>query len=191
MGDSNFIERSKAFTLIELMVVMGIIAIFASVAVPGFKTAYQNMKREETIEEASVFLEACRSFYLVKNEFPSDSQPGEINTELKWALPKYLYKGSKFTKEPYSGGYYDIENWENDSTRFNKYGLTYFSLRFVDNKFLNFFKNKLEERLGRNCFADNWVWEKSNYTLLIPFSEQPGKAEMQKEARSKYRNRYY
>ncbi len=184
-------KKNKAFTLIELMVVMGIIAIFASVAVPGFKTAYQNMKREETIEEASAFLEACRSFYLVKNEFPSDSQPGKINTEMKWALPKYLYKGSVLTKEPYSGGYYDIENWENDSTHFNKYGLTFFSLRFVDNKFLNFFENKLTERLGRNCFSVEWSNGKSNYTLLIPFSEQPGKAEMQKETRSKYRNRYY
>ena len=56
------------FTLIEMMVVIGIIAILSSFVVPGIKKAYDDFKLRQTYDNINIVMQAMRSYYLIFNE---------------------------------------------------------------------------------------------------------------------------
>ena len=58
----------SGFTLIEMMVVIGIIAILGAVIVPGFKKIYSDFRMMETYNMLDSILSSMRSFYLIRNE---------------------------------------------------------------------------------------------------------------------------
>ena len=58
----------RGFTLIEMMVVIGIIAILAMWAIPGVKKVYNDFKMRGTIDKIDMLASAMRSCYLVFNE---------------------------------------------------------------------------------------------------------------------------
>ncbi len=72
-----------AFTLIELMVVVGIITILGVIVGPGFKKAYDDYNVTKTIDEAKALLNTVRSYYLIYNELPSDMNPGHLEKKVE------------------------------------------------------------------------------------------------------------
>ena len=105
------------FTLIEMMVVIGIIAIITLWAVPGIKKAYEDFKIKETLSHVDTFVSSFRSFYLIKNEFPEDSGNNYVKTKYAWCLPNSYYTRTLRNSEyqlnikPYQATAYDIDNW--------------------------------------------------------------------------------
>lgn len=121
-------KRLIGFTLLELMVVLGIISIIGIVVGPGFKKAYDDYNTTKTIDEAKALLNAVRSYYLIYNELPSDVYPSYLEKKLSCFLPSLYYNKIEKTMEennkpgydlnikPYGGSSYDIDVWyaEND-----------------------------------------------------------------------------
>ena len=130
LGHSTANKR-VGFTLIEMMVVIGIIAIVVGGAIPGLKKAYQNFKINQTLDHMNTFMSAFKSFYLVKNEFPGDSKANYLNIDYTWCLPSDYYTRTLSNSEyqlnitPYQGTFYDIDNWLDFDRHRQFYGTIY------------------------------------------------------------------
>jgi len=61
--------RSRGFTLVELMIVVAIIGILASVAIPGFLNYQLTSKREEAFANLSALAKAQKSYHAEFNDF--------------------------------------------------------------------------------------------------------------------------
>lgn len=109
------------FTLIEMMVVIGIIAIITLWAVPGIRKAYEDFKFRQTFDELNTFVSSFRAFYLVQNEFPADSGNNYIKTYYAWCLPSSYYTRTvqdsqyRLNVQPYKATSYDVDNWFHNS----------------------------------------------------------------------------
>ena len=57
----------KGFTLIEMMVVIGIIAILSSVAIPGLRTLYRTYKTYEAYDQADTLIRTLTAYNLIMN----------------------------------------------------------------------------------------------------------------------------
>jgi len=74
-------EKLKAFTLIELLIVVAIIAILAAIAVPNFLEAQSRAKVSRVKAEMRTHAVALESYRVDNNRypFPDDVQGGDIN----------------------------------------------------------------------------------------------------------------
>ena len=97
----------KGFTLVEMMVVTGIIALIAAIAIPNLiraKTNANNTSAQATLKSVSTALE---NYYAINNAYPPNT--GALLT----AAPPYLskdyfagpYNGFSFTANLSFGGY--------------------------------------------------------------------------------------
>ena len=111
-----------AFTLIELMFVVGIITILGVIVGPGFKKAYEDYNVTKTIDEARALLNGVRSYYIIHNELPVDQDPGTCEKNFSHFIPSCLFaktekklknntRGYDLIIKPYGGSYYDLDNW--------------------------------------------------------------------------------
>lgn len=82
--------RQRAFTLIELLIVVAIIAILAAIAVPNFLEAQIRAKISRAKSDMRTLALACESYriddgkYPIMPFFPSGPRPGICNAH-KWA----------------------------------------------------------------------------------------------------------
>ena len=114
--------RSFGFTLIEMMVVIGLIALITGWVVPGIKKAYEDFKIKETLSHIDTYISSSRSYYLVKSEFIEDETPDYLRPKAAIFFPSYYhdrtlyYNRYHMNVKPYKGDKYDIDGWVHSGT---------------------------------------------------------------------------
>lgn len=105
----------RGFTLIEMLVVIGMITIVTAIALPSLKGIFEDFKFNQTIQEVDTIISSYRSYYLIMNEFPGDTTEAGYfpNTKADWCLPRNFYTASphKFSVKPYKGNVFDFQQW--------------------------------------------------------------------------------
>ena len=99
-------QRVKGFTLMELMVVIAIISICGYVISPHIKKFYEDFMIKQTVNEFVDIMNACRSHYLIFNEFPNDGGGGEIPKNLSFFVPSNFFNKTLYAG--YAGKNYDF-----------------------------------------------------------------------------------
>jgi len=76
-------RRSAGFTLIELMIVVAIIGVLASVAIPSFRNYQMNSKRAEAYGNLAALAKTQKSYFAEFSEFvPAAPEPGATTGDL-------------------------------------------------------------------------------------------------------------
>ena len=70
--------RHKGFTLIELMVVIAMIGILASVALPQYSKYIQRSELVEPLAMAATIREDVTAFYVEQGRFPKDNEQASV-----------------------------------------------------------------------------------------------------------------
>lgn len=97
---------ARAFTLVELSVVVFIIGLIAVIAVPQIKKSIMAARSEATINDLRVFTQAFQHYLQEKGDWPAtQNNPGEIPA----GMETYLSKTS-WTRVTPIGGYYIWQN---------------------------------------------------------------------------------
>ena len=185
-------DSIAAFTLIELMVVIGIITIICSVVGPGFKKFYDDFYMKKTLVDAATLVSACRSYYLVYNEFPADTTAGYIIEDLAQFVPSNLFNKTKINQNSYefattpfnnSTFKWDINNWITWSGNTTTGGMYVSVQADWDSEENNIYVNAFMKQYSLSTPQPLLF----NGDLCIPLPELPLKANLD----SISKNRYY
>lgn len=87
--------RSKGFSLVELVIVMAVIALILSIAIPNFRAMQQEGQMTQVEGQLNTLKTACISYW--KNH--EMSYPTNIHTDLLGASPKVI---SSPLKDPWA-----------------------------------------------------------------------------------------
>jgi prepilin-type N-terminal cleavage/methylation domain-containing protein len=71
-------QRQHAFTLIELLIVVAIIAILAAIAVPNFLEAQVRSKVSRVKADQRTMATAMEAYYVDNNMYPPEHKPGTL-----------------------------------------------------------------------------------------------------------------
>jgi prepilin-type N-terminal cleavage/methylation domain-containing protein len=93
-------RRARAFTLVEVMVVIVIIGIFAAAGMPGYRQITMRSKATALENDLRQFAGAIQTYTLQNGRWPADGDPQTIPTELAGSLP------ANFTQKTPIGGVY-------------------------------------------------------------------------------------
>ncbi len=113
-------KKEKGFTLLEMLVVIGLLVIVTTVAVPQFKKCFDDIHLNKSLDDLDSLMQSTRSYYLVMNEFPGDgTPPAHIPIGAEWAFQANLI-GDKAENnknfyslaiKPWKGYNYDWDCW--------------------------------------------------------------------------------
>lgn len=98
--------RARAFSLVELIVVMVTIGVLAAIAIPRFSHAAETVRVRAAADELVRFAQVAEMYFAEHQRWPDDTKENEVPT----AFDDYL-DGREFTSTPI-GGNYDWENWD-------------------------------------------------------------------------------
>ena len=100
----------KAFTLVEILIVVVVLGILAAVAVPKFVSASGEARITATSEDLRAIENAVSMYFAKHGSYPRDVGRAQING----VLAPYFKSENPFLKEAPIGGVYDYEgppNW--------------------------------------------------------------------------------
>jgi prepilin-type N-terminal cleavage/methylation domain-containing protein len=95
-------ERNQAFTLVELMIVVGIIAVIVGIGVPSWMRARETAQRTAVINEMRNNVDAFQTYASEQNGVP----PTSALQILPEGMMPYMPKNSTWTASPQGGGYW-------------------------------------------------------------------------------------
>lgn len=109
MGSVSKIDKKrKGFTLVEMLIVIGIITLLSPIVIVSFQKAFDKTYETRALAELRSF-ESALYIYLIDNEeFPED-----VDRDLPVDIKDYLSPGN-WPKAPWPGSVYDWDNWEPD-----------------------------------------------------------------------------
>lgn len=92
-------NQRNAFTLIELLIVVAIIAILAAIAVPNFLEAQTRAKVSRTVSDLRTIATALETYRLDNNNYPpslpfaSDEELGKLTTPITYisSVPREIF----------------------------------------------------------------------------------------------------
>jgi prepilin-type N-terminal cleavage/methylation domain-containing protein len=109
-------KHQDAFTLVEIMIVVAIIALLAAIAWPGFIRARQNAQNAKFVNALRVGSGAFDTYAMEHNSYPPDVNRGIIPP----GMAPYFAANFDFTAPTPIGGMWD---WDKDNFGF-KAGLS-------------------------------------------------------------------
>jgi len=97
-------SKNNAFTMVELMIVVGIIAVIAGIAVPAWMRAREDARAAAVINEIRTTSEAFQSYATDNNS----NYPPTVNAfqVLPTGMANYMPQNSTWTTSPPNGGYW-------------------------------------------------------------------------------------
>ena len=105
--------RAQGFTLVELMIVVAIIGVLASVAIPSFINYQLTTKRAEAFANLSSLAKAQKAYFAEFSTFvPAEAEPGLTNGDVPTTTKRDM--------TPISAAYSDV-GWEPEGNVFFDY----------------------------------------------------------------------
>lgn len=104
IGSKNRQRDTKAFTLIEIIVVATIIALMASIAIPAFVQSRQESIVNRTANDFRQFSDKFELFAMKDGDWPEDGYPTTIPAGMESAL-----LGGTWTQDTAVGGQWDYD----------------------------------------------------------------------------------
>lgn len=97
----------KAFTLIEILVVVAIIAILAAVVLASFSRARDNAQFARARAEFKELANALELYKIDHGDYPAD-----VDRDIPSGIEQYLSTGGVWPDAPWPGSVYDWDVWE-------------------------------------------------------------------------------
>jgi prepilin-type N-terminal cleavage/methylation domain-containing protein len=155
------IMKRKAFTLIELLIVVAIIAILAAIAVPNFLEAQVRSKVSRVKSDMRSCLTALESYMIDNNKYPpmADTYYDSFGSGFHARMPNYITTPIAYiTSLPYDPFVQLDSTWSNATypvdTRVGE-RFVYYNVEdlYADPAWgPTWMSNELEERAGRHLF---------------------------------------
>lgn len=100
-------QRVSAFTLVEIMIVVAIIAILATIAVPSWLRSRMRTQNVKFINDLRVYSQALDTYAVENKTYPPNSAPGTLSTE----FAPYIKTQTEWVYDTPIGGTWDIETY--------------------------------------------------------------------------------
>lgn len=100
------LQRAAGFTLLEIMIVVAIISLLASMAIQTFRQLRETSQRNATVNDLRVFAGAFEQYATEFSYWPVDRGPAEFPEEMEGLLSR-----NSWARRAPIGGHYD---WERD-----------------------------------------------------------------------------
>jgi prepilin-type N-terminal cleavage/methylation domain-containing protein len=95
-------SRNSGFTMVELMIVVGIIAVIVGIAVPAWMRARENAQKTQLINELRNTVEAFQTYASEQNSLPATTSFQQVPA----GMANYMPKNSTWASQPGGGGYW-------------------------------------------------------------------------------------